>query len=353
MEPVFSFQGRPYFVRVGPTLGKNGFHRGFMTSARKVFSLAVAAALLVAAPAYAQFPFGNRQQQMPPADMQGESELSIRVDRIEQQLRQLTGQIEQLQMQNQQLLQQLQSARGDNPPPQQRPVQQPQNMPQQQPVTAPPPLRQQTVPPIGTPQQQQNPQRRGDAFDPESDPNAPGRPRNLGQVQQQAQPQQNQQQGPLVLSPNQNFNQAPPQEQNPAPQQQAVLPPSNSPKDAYDLAYGYVLRRDYALAEQSFRAFLDQHPSDRNVALATYWLGESLYQQKKYNDAANIFLDVYKQHAQSQRAPDALLRLGQSLAQLGNKEGACGSLGAVLSRYPKASASVKKNAEDEQKRLGC
>lgn len=323
-----------------------------MISARKLFPMALAAALFAAAPAQAQFPFGNRQQPVPPADMQGDSDLSIRVDRLEQQLRQLTGQIEQLQYQNQQLQQMLQ---GNQNPVQQPPrprSQQPQQ-PQQQNV-APPPLQQQNVP-VGP----QGPNRSGDAFDPNADPNAPGRPRNLGQLPPQQQYQQNAPQGPqgpLVLSPNQTQNQdlQPPQ-QNPGPpqQQQAVLPPSSSPKDAYDLAYGYVLRRDYALAEQSFRAFLDQHQGDRNVPLATYWLGESLYQQKKYNDAANVFLDIYKQYPQSQRAPDSLLRLGQSLAQLGNKEGACGSLGAVLSRYPKASANVKKNAEDEQKRLGC
>ena len=323
-----------------------------MISARKLYPIALAAALFAAHPAQAQFPFGNRQP-VPPADMQGDSDLSIRVDRLEAQLRQLTGQIEQLQYQNQQLQQMLQ---GNQNPVQQRPgpAMRPQQ-PQQQNV-APPPLQQQNVaPPTGP----QGPNRSGDSFDPNADPNAPGRPRNLGQLPPQQQYQQNAPQGPqgpLVLSPNQNQNQdLPPPQQNPGPpqQQQAVAPPSNSPKDAYDLAYGYVLRRDYALAEQGFRSFLDKHQGDRNVPLATYWLGESLYQQKKYNDAANVFLDIYKQYPQSQRAPDSLMRLGQSLAQLGNKEGACGSLGAVASRYPKASASVKKNVEDEQKRLGC
>ena len=31
--------------------------------------------------------------------------------------------------------------------------------------------------------------------------------------------------------------------------QQMVMAPTNTPKDEYDLAYGYVLRKDYALAE--------------------------------------------------------------------------------------------------------
>ena len=37
----------------------------------------------------------------------------------------------------------------------------------------------------------------------------------------------------------------------------------DSPKDEYDLAYGYVLRKDYALAENAFKTFLHDHPSDR------------------------------------------------------------------------------------------
>ena len=42
--------------------------------------------------------------------------------------------------------------------------------------------------------------------------------------------------------------------------QLATLPPSASPQDEYDLAYGYVLHKDYALAEQAFRDFLQKYP---------------------------------------------------------------------------------------------
>jgi TolA-binding protein len=53
------------------------------------------------------------------------------------------------------------------------------------------------------------------------------------------------------------------------------------------------------------------------------------------------------------KAPDALLRLGQSLAALGEKEAACASLGEVKRKFPKASAGVKKSVEQEQKRVAC
>ena len=67
---------------------------------------------------------------------------------------------------------------------------------------------------------------------------------------------------------------------------QAALPPGNTPKDEYDLAYGYVLHKDFALAEQTFRDFLHKYPSDRLAPEAQYWLGESLFQDKQYRNAA-------------------------------------------------------------------
>ena len=72
----------------------------------------------------------------------------------------------------------------------------------------------------------------------------------------------------------------------------ATLPPSQTPRDEYDLAYGYVLRKDYALAEESFRSFLSRYPGDRMTGDATYWLGESLFQRQRYRDAAEAFLNV-------------------------------------------------------------
>jgi tol-pal system protein YbgF len=144
----------------------------------------------------------------------------------------------------------------------------------------------------------------------------------------------------------------PPREQG-GGQQVATLPPSNSPRDSYDLAYGYLMRKDYALAEQGFRGFLGRFPSDRLVPEAQYWLGESLFQRQLYRDAAEAFLGVSTKHESSSRAPDALLRLGQSLAAMGEKEAACASLAEVLRKYPRASVAVKQGVDREQKRVRC
>ena len=131
------------------------------------------------------------------------------------------------------------------------------------------------------------------------------------------------------------------------------MPPSDSPRDNYDMAYGYIMRKDYALAEDGFRNFLRRFPSDRLVPDAQYWLGESMFQRQRYRDAAEQFLGVSTKFETNARAPDALLRLGQSLAAMGEREAACASLAEVLRKYPRASVAVRQGVEREQKRVRC
>lgn len=347
-----------------------------MTHARLRFSLAatLAAMLLVAHGALAQERDGNfldnlfsrgegrpQQQQAPQGGRMAQSDdadLSVRIDRLEGALRQLTGQIEQLQYQSQQLQAQLQRMQGGAPTAAQpQPQYQP---PQGRPTQLPPPAA--------------TPGRRSDVFDPNQDPNAPGAPRVLGNQTASVAPSApvandapvgapggREAGAPLDLSTlSANAGVAPadaPPAQPPRmaqPNQQlATLPPSAKPQDEYDLAYGYVLHKDYGLAEQAFNDFLRKYPNERLVPDATYWLGEAQFQQQRYSEAAKSFLNVLTKHEQAGKAPDSLLRLGQSLAALNKKEAACATLAEVGRKYPKASASIKRNVAAEQKRVHC
>jgi tol-pal system protein YbgF len=214
------------------------------------------------------------------------------------------------------------------------------------------------------------PSRRGDAFEPTQNTNAPGAPHTLGSVnsasqpptvadaggQQVAAPGGRAAVGPLDLAtmppPGGPMPGQPPRNPS-AGGAVATLPPSQSSRDEFDLGYGYVLRKDYALAEDTFRNFLSKYPNDRLAGDATYWFGESLFQRQRFRDAAEAFLNVSTKFESNAKAPDALLRLGQSLAALGEKEAACASLGEVLRKFPRASAGVKQGVEREQKRVRC
>jgi tol-pal system protein YbgF len=306
-----------------------------------------------------------------PAAAQDASEIFSRLDQLQNQIRQLTGQVEQLQYRNQQLEAQVKRMQEDASA-------RPQVMARGN--TLPPPA---SAPPISP--------GRGDAFDPAQSPGAPGAPRALGQpgrrpdAGEQAEypgrpagtlpggaPQiaTNEEVGapggrpsgaPLDLSTMSNaavndpsLAPPPPPSRNPgALGATATLPPTPSPRDEYDLGYGYLQRKDYAQAEQTLRAFLQKYPKDRLAAEAQFWLGESMFQRQDYRDAAATFLDMSKKYESHPKAPNALLRLGESLAALNEHELACATLGEVSRKYPKASNGVKQAAEREQKRAGC
>jgi tol-pal system protein YbgF len=306
----------------------------------------------------------------------------VRIQQLENQLRQLTGQNEELQHRNRQLEEQLrllQSGAQTAVPGQPSaaalpPVQAPQGSPQQgyrQPqggqggqggydpqLAAPAPIVQE---PAGAPPLVR---RRGDAFDPSQNPNAPGAPRALGggQLPMPADAGIGAPGGrgagePLDLA---NTAGAPAGALPPPPPRNTngtgaltTLPPSATPRDEFDLGVGYIQRKDYALAEETMRNFAKKYPSDPMMADAQFWLGESFFQRQLYRDAAESFLAVTTKFDRSAKAPDALLRLGQSLAALKEREAACAAFGEVARKYPHAAANIKQAVDREQKRVKC
>jgi tol-pal system protein YbgF len=99
--------------------------------------------------------------------------------------------------------------------------------------------------------------------------------------------------------------------------------------------------------------FAQKYPNDPLLADSQYWLGESFFQRQQYREAAEAFLGVTTKYDKSAKAPDALLRLGQSLAALKEKEAACAAFGEVIRKYPRASTGVKATVDREQKRVKC
>jgi tol-pal system protein YbgF len=303
----------------------------------------------------------------------------LRIERLEGQIRQMTGTIEQLQHRNQQLESHIRRLEGGAAPSAGPPMPSvPQ--PSQSSVQAGPTL----AAPAPAPAVPPPPARRSDVFDPTQNPNAPGVPRPLGTIPAEpptvvmADPQTGQigapggrtVGAPLDLSTlatgippsTTEGGELPTSGALPPPPSRnlsatgavaAVAPPADSSKDYYDLGYGYVLRKDYALAQQTFDAFLKRFPNDRRAVDAQFWLGESMFQRQLYDQAASSFLDLSTKHSSHTKAPEALLRLGQSLAALKQKEMACATLAEIGRKYPRASNTVKQGVEREQKRVRC
>ena len=135
--------------------------------------------------------------------------------------------------------------------------------------------------------------------------------------------------------------------------QTASLDPKTSDGDQYQSAYEQVLAGEYAAAETGFAAFIASNPDSKKIADANFWLGEAQYSQGKFNEAAKTFLNAYKTYGKSEKAPEMLLKLAMSLAALDSRDTACATLREVAKAYPKASRAIITKVATEQKRLSC
>ena len=120
-------------------------------------------------------------------------------------------------------------------------------------------------------------------------------------------------------------------------------------KSAYDLLY----RGDYAGGEAALKAFLASYPDSQYAGNAQYWLGESYYARRLYKEAAQAFLTGVQKYKKSEKAPDAMLKLGLSLINLGQTKDGCSALKSIKSEFPKVRQSVLNTAKRERKKAGC
>lgn len=136
------------------------------------------------------------------------------------------------------------------------------------------------------------------------------------------------------------------------PQSFAALPNENA-QALYDQGYGDFLQRDYPAAEKSFAKLVSAYPNDPLAGSAQYWVGESYYVRKEYKKAADSFLAGYRKYSGSEKAPDTLLRLGMSLAAIGQKDAACSTFQELKDKFPDAPANIQDQAKGEAGKAGC
>ncbi len=334
-----------------------------MTTRDTIFAVAIGALVLTStAPAHAGlFDIFKREQQVsepvqpapvPPASVgpgdaspatgytadapspASQAQAALRMDRMEQQMRQMTGQIEELTFQLGQLQAQIRAMQPGSSPPRKGAAAATTTAPQLRPSTNPAAAT--GGDPIG--------RAIGSAAPAVPDPAAAAAatgagtpPRSLGQLPSSAAGQ------PLDLA----TLATPPAA---APAQPA---PSGDSRNDYDAAYDLVLKGDYDVAENAFQLFLANYPGDPLAADAQFWIGESLYQRSDFRGAADAFLTGYQQYPKSAKAPDMLLKLGLSLVGLGQREAACGTYAEIPKKYPKASNALLQRVKAEQASASC
>ena len=138
-----------------------------------------------------------------------------------------------------------------------------------------------------------------------------------------------------------------------APPSTARPLPSGSTSEQYNHAFGLLKQADYPAAETALKSFVEQHPNDPMAGNAQYWLGETYYTRGRYAEAASAFAEGYKRYPKSSKAPDELLKLGMALARTNQKQNACIALTQLDHDFPAPGAAIKERASTEKKRLGC
>ncbi|MCJ2137644.1 tol-pal system protein YbgF [Methylobacterium sp. J-026] len=324
-----------------------------------------------------------------PAVAQDASELVVRLGRIENQSRMMAGQIETLQYENRQLKEQLRKFQEDVEFRLSEGKGEGKGGGRPAPAAAPP-----AAGPAGgvngVNPGSGRPGKRGDAFDPGQAPGAPGAPMQLGSTQPSAplppreavetaapRPQRLPQgaiNGALDgvtegATEDEDADTAAPGSDEPVdlrpPARTGAIParPSESesvaatrpgdPAADYDAAVELLRAKQYEQAEMGLRQFIQSHPRDNRVAGATYWLGESYLARGRNREAAEQFLKVSTDYARSAQAPDAMLKLGVTLAALGAREQACATLAELDRKFPNAGTGVRQGVAREQKRVRC
>jgi tol-pal system protein YbgF len=289
------------------------------------------------------------QQSAPPTDIPGDAaeapELVLRINRLEEQLRQANGRIEELENAQHRLEDQLQKFRQDvefrfgersgqpEPP---------------APATAAPAPAPEAVIEGSAAAKP----KKSDAFDPDAMPNAPGAPQPLGTTAPST---------PLVRP-------APPPAGTPL--ELGKAPPSapaatgplitssgvamlDAPREQFNTALQAFQTGQYQQAEDGFKAFMAANSGHRLTPDAIFYIGETYFQRSRAREAAEQYLKITTDYAKSSRAPESMVRLGQTLAALGNAEQACATFTELGKRYPSATASVKRLAEREMAKDHC
>jgi tol-pal system protein YbgF len=129
--------------------------------------------------------------------------------------------------------------------------------------------------------------------------------------------------------------------------------PRGSANEQFNFAFGLVKQADYPGAEAALKAFLDAHPNDSLAGNAQYWLGQTYFARNKFPEAATAFAEGYRRFPKGAKASEDLLYLGMSLGKADQKKNACLALAQLDQAFPNAANAVKERASAEKKRIGC
>jgi len=125
------------------------------------------------------------------------------------------------------------------------------------------------------------------------------------------------------------------------------------PEAQYEKSRQMLMRGEFGAAEKAFKNFLEENRDHKLTGNVRYWLGETYYVQSNFAQAAATFLEGYQKAPRGAKAPDSLLKLGMSLKRMDKQREACATFDKLRADFPKMPAHLSKTLERERSGAKC
>lgn len=119
-------------------------------------------------------------------------------------------------------------------------------------------------------------------------------------------------------------------------QQKNTAQLQQTPEFLYQQAYDTMKAGDVAKAREQFGKFVELNPKHSLAANAHYWLGETYYTEKNYEQAILEFQEVIKNFPDSAKVPAAMLKQGMAFTELQDSRSAAYIFKKLADDYPKS-----------------
>lgn len=137
------------------------------------------------------------------------------------------------------------------------------------------------------------------------------------------------------------------------PQKEKTQPKTEDVKTLYQQGLDNFNAAKYNEAEKQFNLVLKNYPKDILAGNAQYWLGEVYYARAEYPQAAVAFGKAYKNYKNGNKGADSIYKLGMTMQKMNKNTEACAAYISLPTEFPKAEKALKDKAAAEAKKLKC
>jgi tol-pal system protein YbgF len=115
---------------------------------------------------------------------------------------------------------------------------------------------------------------------------------------------------------------------------------SPAERRAYDDAIALLRGGDFAAAADALAQFQVRYPKSGYTASVRFWQGNALYGKRDYKGAIDAFREMVAGAPNHPKAPEALLALANSQAEMKDAKGARKTIDQLLKSYPQSEAAA-------------